>query len=85
MNKNLILIFTKSRTRKESKNSFSCLYRKQNAEIYIQLLEHTKKVALKRLTINKYCTLKKSIMQTCGVKLIPKKLQVGSDLGTRMH
>jgi rSAM/selenodomain-associated transferase 1 len=87
MNKNLILIFTRNPELGKVKTRLAASIGNQNAlEIYIQLLEHTKKVALET-PYDKQVLYSEEINHAdmWESSLFQKKLQVGSDLGARMH
>jgi rSAM/selenodomain-associated transferase 1 len=87
MNKNLILIFTRNPERGKVKTRLAASIGKENAlEIYIQLLEHTKKVALET-PYDKQVLYSEEINHAdiWESSFFQKKLQVGSDLGARMH
>jgi rSAM/selenodomain-associated transferase 1 len=86
MNKNLILIFTRNPELGKVKTRLAASIGEQNAlEIYVQLLEHTKIVALET-------PYDKQVLYSVEInhddmweaKLFQKKLQVGDDLGQRM-
>jgi rSAM/selenodomain-associated transferase 1 len=87
MNKNLILIFTRNPELGKVKTRLAASIGKDNAlEIYIQLLEHTKKVALET-PYDKQVLYSEEINHAdiWESSFFQKKLQVGSDLGARMH
>jgi rSAM/selenodomain-associated transferase 1 len=87
MNKNLILIFTRNPELGKVKTRLAASIGKENAlEIYIQLLEHTKKVALET-PYDKQVLYSEEINHAdiWESSFFQKKLQVGSDLGARMH
>ncbi|MDG2431325.1 TIGR04282 family arsenosugar biosynthesis glycosyltransferase [Flavobacterium sp.] len=87
MNKNLILIFTRNPELGKVKTRLAATIGDENAlEIYIQLLEHTKKVALET-------SYDRQVLYSVAINhddmweatAFQKKLQVGTDLGERMH
>ena len=87
MNKNLILIFTRNPELGKVKTRLAATIGDENAlEIYIQLLDHTKKVALEA-PYDKQVLYSEEINHNDMWKAdsFQKKLQVGADLGERMH
>ncbi len=87
MNKNLILIFTRNPELGKVKTRLAATIGDENAlEIYIQLLDHTKKVALET-PYDKRVLYSEEINHNDMWKAdyFQKKLQVGADLGERMH
>ena len=87
MNKNLILIFTRNPELGKVKTRLAATIGNENAlEIYIQLLEHTKKVALET-PYDKQVLYSEEINTNdmWEANYFQKKLQVGTDLGERMH
>lgn len=87
MNENLILIFTRNPELGKVKTRLAASVGNENAlEIYIQLLEHTKKVALET-PYDKQVLYSEEINHTdmWESSFFQKKLQVGVDLGERMH
>ena len=87
MSKNLILIFTRNPELGKVKTRLAATIGDENAlEIYIQLLEHTKKVALET-TYDKRVLYSEEINHTdmWEATAFQKKLQVGVDLGVRMY
>lgn len=87
MSKNLILIFTRNPELGKVKTRLAATIGDENAlEIYIQLLEHTKKVALET-TYDKRVLYSEEINHTdmWEATSFQKKLQVGVDLGVRMY
>ena len=86
MNKNLILIFTRNPELGKVKTRLAASIGDQNAlEIYVQLLEHTKKVAL-NTSYDKQVLYSVEINHDdmWDANSFQKKLQVGDDLGQRM-
>lgn len=87
MNENLILIFTRNPELGKVKTRLATIIGNTNAlEIYMQLLEHTKKVALetdfdKRVLYSEEINTK----DMWNNHLFQKKLQFGKDLGVRMY
>ena len=87
MNENLILIFTRNPEVGKVKTRLAATIGDTNAlEIYIQLLEHTRKVALetdfdKRVLYSEEINTK----DMWNNHLFQKKLQFGKDLGVRMY
>ena len=87
MNENLILIFTRNPELGKVKTRLAATIGDTNAlEIYIQLLEHTRKVALetdfdKRVLYSEEINTK----DMWNNHLFQKKLQFGKDLGVRMY
>jgi rSAM/selenodomain-associated transferase 1 len=86
MNKNLILIFTRNPELGKVKTRLAASIGNQNAlEVYVLLLEHTKKVALET-------PYDKQVLYSVEINhddmwdssSFQKKLQVGADLGQRM-
>ena len=87
MSKNLILIFTRNPELGKVKTRLAATIGDENAlEIYIQLLEHTKKVALET-TYDKRVLYSEEINHTdmWEATAFQKKLQVGVDLAVRMY
>lgn len=87
MNKNLILIFTRNPELGKVKTRLAASIGNENAlEIYIQLLEHTKNVALET-AYDKQVLYSEEINHEdmWEASSFQKKLQVGADLGERMH
>ena len=87
MNKNLILIFTRNPELGKVKTRLAATIGNENAlEIYIQLLEHTKKVALET-PYDKQVLYSEEINTNdmWEANYFQKKLQVGVDLGERMY
>lgn len=87
MSKNLILIFTRNPELGKVKTRLAASIGDENAlEIYIQLLEHTKKVALET-DFDKRVLYSEEINSNdmWNNHLFQKKLQSGEDLGIRMH
>jgi rSAM/selenodomain-associated transferase 1 len=87
MNKNLILIFTRNPELGKVKTRLAASIGNENAlEIYIQLLEHTKNVALET-AYDKQVLYSEEInyKDMWEASSFQKKLQVGADLGERMH
>jgi len=87
MNKNLILIFTRNPELGKVKTRLAASIGNENAlEIYIQLLEHTKKVALET-PYDKQVLYSEEINHDdiWDSSYFQKKLQVGADLGERMQ
>ena len=87
MNKNLILIFTRNPELGKVKTRLAATIGNENAlEIYIQLLEHTKKVALET-PYDKQVLYSEEINTNdmWEANYFQKKMQVGTDLGERMH
>jgi hypothetical protein len=87
MSKNLILLFTRNPELGKVKTRLAASIGNENAlEIYITLLEHTKKVALetsydKRVLYSEVV----NFIDMWDSSFFQKKLQIGSDLGERMH
>lgn len=87
MNKSLILIFTRNPELGKVKTRLAASIGDQNAlEIYVQLLEHTKKVALET-PYDKQVLYSEAINPNdmWEAASFQKKLQVGEDLGDRMY
>lgn len=87
MNKSLILIFTRNPELGKVKTRLAASIGDQNAlEIYVQLLEHTKKVALET-PYDKQVLYSEAINTNdmWEAASFQKKLQVGEDLGDRMY
>lgn len=87
MNKNLILIFTRNPELGKVKTRLAASVGNENAlEIYIQLLEHTKKVVLET-PYDKQILYSEEINHAdmWDSRFFQKKLQVGLDLGERMQ
>lgn len=87
MNKSLILIFTRNPELGKVKTRLAASIGDQNAlEIYVQLLEHTKKVALET-PYDKQVLYSEAINTNdmWEAASFQKKLQVGEDLGARMY
>lgn len=87
MNENLILIFTRNPELGKVKTRLAATIGDENAlEIYIQLLEHTKKVALET-DFDKRVLYSEEINTNdmWNNHLFQKKLQFGKDLGVRMY
>lgn len=87
MNENLILIFTRNPELGKVKTRLAATIGNENAlEVYIQLLEHTRKVALetdfdKRVLYSDDINTK----DMWNNHMFQKKLQFGKDLGVRMY
>ncbi len=87
MNKNLILIFTRNPELGKVKTRLAATIGNSNAlEIYIQLLEHTRKVALET-DFDKRVLYSEEINTNdiWNNHHFQKKLQFGKDLGVRMY
>lgn len=87
MSKNLILLFTRNPELGKVKTRLAASIGNENAlEIYITLLEHTKKVALET-SYDKRVLYSEEVNFTdmWDSSKFQKKLQIGSDLGERMH
>lgn len=87
MNENLILIFTRNPELGKVKTRLAATIGDKNAlEIYIQLLEHTKRVALET-DFDKRVLYSEEINTNdmWNNHLFQKKLQFGKDLGVRMY
>ena len=87
MNENLILIFTRNPELGKVKTRLAATIGNSNAlEIYIQLLEHTRKVTLET-DFDKRVLYSEEINTNdmWNNHLFQKKLQFGKDLGVRMY